>query len=470
MKFFLERGRLSAFGFSIPQSLGAVVFFWVAIFSPVVGRAGVQFPMLVSTRSNSGEFAVMSANQVSPLADSLMVKTNAQLVRLQPALLAVSAEHIKDSMDQRLGIAPSKWNGQIYLALRPAQSPDENVTIMSSRFNGAWMYRVDLPDVISRVRLIRALSGAVLLEYANQAAGEHSAEIPRWLAEGLSQELLEDVSPEIVSLSPGKFVNGYPEDRLVKNDFGLNPLSHTREVLKGSTPLTFDELSWPTDAQLSGGDGGVYGASAQLFVADLLTLRDGAANLRVMLQSLPKFYNWQLAFRSAFRNDFHTPVDLEKWWALQTVDFVSRDTDLQWSPRISREKLDEILAVPIDYRTGSNNLPLHAEISLQRLISNFDSQHQAEILQEKVRELNLAQIEMAPQYAALNGQYRQILSDYLNENPRATVSHWVKHAPQRTRPGKVLEKLNILDAQRRALENALDGAAQPILTEANSRL
>ena len=34
--------------------------------------------------------------------------------------------------------------------------------------------------------------------------------------------------------------------------------------------LTFEELSWPTDAQVSGADGGVYRASAQLFVNDLL--------------------------------------------------------------------------------------------------------------------------------------------------------------------------------------------------------
>lgn len=467
MKFLLERLILSGARVSRLRSPGAIVLVLTAIVFPLICRADFQLPNLISARSISGQFAVMGAGQVSPLAESLAVKTNAALVRLEPALLVVSAEHIKDSIYQRLGIDPSRWRGQIYLALRPAQTPDESVTILTSHFNGVWVYRVELPDVILRERLTRALGGVVLLEYANRIEGDRSAEIPEWLADGLAEQMLNGVSPEIVSLAPGNFVNGYPETRLVKNDFGLDSLAHAREVLNRSTPLTFEQLSWPTDAQLDGADGGVYGASAQLFVSDLLALPDGAANLRAMLQMLPQYYNWQLAFRTAFRDDFSSTMDLEKWWALQTVDFVSRDTGVQWSAEVSREKLDEILAVPIDYRSASNNLPLHAEISLQEVINNFEPQLQAGILQEKVREMSLAQIEMAPQFAALNGEYRQVLSDYLGDN---AGSRWIKHPPQRPNRRKSLEKLDALDAQRRALENALDGAPQPALTDLTPRL
>lgn len=448
----------------------AAVLVFAGIFSPMAGRAELLLPGMVSTRSISGEFAIISADQISPLADTLAVKTNTALVQIQPALLAVSAENIKDSIYQRLGINDSVSHGQIILALHPAQSLDEDITLMSSRFNNAWIYRVELPDVVSRARLTRALTSAVLLEFANRRAGDHSAEIPEWLVQGLSQQLLENVSPEIVSITPGETINGYSEDRMVENGFGLTPLAWARTVFKDAPPLTVEQLSWPTETQLSGLDGGCYYASAQLFVSELLGLQNGEANLRAMLQALPGYYNWQLAFRAAFRSEFASSVDVDKWWALQTVDFVSRDAGPQWSAKVSREKLDEILAVPMDFRSASNNLPLRADISLQRVIGNIDPQRQEEILQEKVRELELAQLQMAPQFAVLNNQYRQVLADYLDENPQARVSHWIKHLPNRPDAGKTIGRLDALDAQRRDLETVLDEAPQPALTELSPHL
>jgi hypothetical protein len=463
MNFFKERLRRSS-GF------WSMVFLLAGVLLPAVCRADFQLPDMVSTRSNSGEFAIISAQQVSPLAYSLAFKTNITLVRLEPALLAVSAEHMRDSIYQQLGINDVAWRGQIFLALHPARSLDEEVTIVSSRFNNAWIYRVELPDIVSRGRLVRALTGVVLLEYANRTAGAHSAEIPAWLAEGVSQQLFDNVSPEIVSIGPGQTINGYAEDRIVDNDFSFNSLTHARWVLKNAEPLTVEQLSWPTDEQLSGADGGVYRASAQLFVCDLLGLQDGAEKIRAMLQALPQFYNWQLAFRAAFQAQFSSPLDLEKWWALQSVDFVSRDAGPQWSPEVGREKLDEILAVPMDFRSASNNLPLRAEISLQTVINNIEPQRQVAILQEKMRELDLAQLQMAPELAVLNDQYRRALADYLNENPQASVSRWIKRPPARPSQRKTIERLDALDVQRRAMENALDGVSQPALTEISPHL
>ena len=100
------------------------------------------------------------------------------------------------------------------------------------------------------------------------------------------------------------------------------------------------------------------------------------------------YFNWQTAFRSAFGADFPRPVDVEKWWALQNVDFDARDTGPLWTPAASRDKLDEILSVPVDMRAASNALPAHAEISLQAVIRNFDFDQQTDVLQTKLRDLN----------------------------------------------------------------------------------
>ena len=147
-------------------------------------------------------------------------------------------------------------------------------------------------------------------------------------------------------------------------------------------------MSWPDDAQLGGDDGGLYRASAQLFVSKLLALNDGAKNLRAMLQMLPRCYNWQTAFRAAFAADFPRPIDLEKWWALQTVSFAARDAGPVWTPAASRGKLDEILSVPVEVRSAPTNMPVHAAIPLQAVIRNFDFDRQQAVLQARLRDLD----------------------------------------------------------------------------------
>ena len=185
-------------------------------------------------------------------------------VRLEPALLAVSAERVKQAVWRQLGIdASAPWRGRILLALHPAATPDENVTIVFSRLVGVWNYRVELPDILSRARLTRALTGAVLLELANRDnPNARSAEIPAWLTEGLSQLLLAPGVADVILSPPDQAVNGLLQNRIVAVRHGVDPLAPARSVLNDHRALTFDELSWPDDAQLNGDDDGVYRASA----------------------------------------------------------------------------------------------------------------------------------------------------------------------------------------------------------------
>jgi hypothetical protein len=271
--------------------------------------------------------------------------------------------------------------------------------------------------------------------------------------------LLATAGLEIILSSPNKAVNGLPVSRTVTTTHGMDSLAGARRALRDHAALTFEQLSWPTDAQLSGADGGVYRASAQLFVNELLALKNGPAHLRAMLETLPKFYNWQVAFQTAFRENFPRPLDVEKWWAVQVVSFIARDPGPAWTPAVSRDKLDEILSVPVEMRTASNALPAHAEISLQAVIRNFDRARQEAILQNKLRALELAQLRMASQFAVLTDGYRQVLADYLDPGKSARpAQHLGKHppvvSPKPTVTG-TLKRLDALDAQRRAIESAI---------------
>jgi hypothetical protein len=414
-------------------------------------------------RSVSGQF-IVTRDPASPVewspATMHAVATNADLVRLEPALLAVSAERVKQKLWHELGInSATPWQGKVFLTLRPARSLDDNVTVLSRHFADGWNYRVALPDVLPRTRFLRAVTGVVLLEFANRGGPVRSAEIPAWLTDGLSQQLLATGTVELVLSSPTRTVNGLVESRTVATQRGLDPLADEREILRDHPALTFEQLSWPTDGQVSGADGGVYLASAHLFVSDLLKLKNGPKNLCAMLQASPDYFNWQTAFQNAFRADFAQPLNVEKWWALQVVSFLAHDPGPTWTPAASREKLDEILSVAVDFRTASNALPVHAEVSLQAVIRNFDSARQTAILQVKLRDLELAELRMARPLAPLAAGYRAALADYLGQGRRtAPVTPFSKHpAPVPAKAGarETLAKLDELDRQRRTVESAI---------------
>jgi hypothetical protein len=433
---------------------------WLGVFCSQA-HAQVSLPDLNATRSVSGQF-IVTGTAGSSLAITPAVATNADLVRLEPGLLAVSAERIKESLGRELnpelrGLNPlTTPHGRIFLALHLAQSTNETVTVISRRSADGWEYQVRLPDVLSRTRFVRALTGVLLLQYANRNARDRSAEVPAWLADGLSQELLATGWQQIILSSPARMLNGQPTSRTVLTTRGMDSLAGPRGVLREHAALTFAQLNWPTEEQLSGRDGGGYRASAQLFVADLLELRDGPSHLCVMLETLPQFYNWQTAFQSAFQEQFPRPLDVEKWWAVQVVAFMAHDPGPAWTPAVSRARLDEILSVPVEMRTSSNALPAHAEISFQAVIRNFDRSRQVAILQPKLRDLELSQLRMASAYAVLTDGYRRVLADYLDPAKRAApLPRFGKHPPvvsSLPTAAGTLKKLDALDAQRRAVE------------------
>jgi hypothetical protein len=428
---------------------------------PLIAGAQMLPDATVPLRSVSGQFIVTVVRQASPPASPPDPKDGADLVRLEPALLAVSAERVKDALWRELGVN-DRWRGQIFLALHPVRSSDEDVNVVSEKILGDWNCRVELPDVLPRTRLLRALVGALLLEFADRNAVARPAEIPAWLDDGLALRLLAAGSPGsagILLSRPDRIVNGLSLSRLDADEGVADPLSGARQILQDHAALTFQELSWPDSAQLSGTDGGVYRASAQLFVARLLGLPDGPARLRTMVELLPRYYNWQTAFQAAFQKNFQRPLEVEKWWALQVVGFASRDPGPQWTSADSCRRLDEILTVPVEMRAASSAMPLHSDVSLQTAIRNFDPARRADVLQTKLRDLEIAQFRVAAPLAVLTDGYRRAVAGYLGQG-RASVpaSRWFKHPPAAAAKPKIedtLKALDALDARRRTIESAI---------------
>jgi len=412
-----------------------------------------------SVISVSEQFIVSASTGYSALSQQPAVAGSPDFVRLEPTLLAISAERLKASLNRNLGLKPSApWEGKVYLRIRPARSLEDEAVLVGQPFLRVWNCGVELPDVISRTRLARALTAAMLLEMANRQLGPNqpTAEIPAWLVDGLAQAILAADGDKIILSTPAKMVNDLPQTRLEHETRGIDVLAGARKTLQSSAPLTFDELSWPTAAQLSGADGGTYQATAQLWVHELLALKGGPEKIRMMLAELLHCVNWQTAFYVAFADHFHRALDVEKWWSLRVVNFAARDPGPGRTLANSGEMLEEFLTVPVEFRASSNALPERAEVSLQTAIRSFDAAQQTAVLQIKLRDLSLAQLRLAPAFAVLADGYRRALGEFLGEDyKRPTVA--TGHMPMRRTASvtDTLKKLDALDVRRRELEMKL---------------
>jgi hypothetical protein len=430
------------------------LFFCLAVC--LAARAQTDLPAdgPLTARSVSGQFIVSAAEQNSRLFYRRDFAANTNFVRLEPALLAVAAERFKELLWQQLGLKPgSSWSGKIYLTLRPAHSPDDEVTVASGYLLRSWNYHVSLPDVLARTRYGRTLSAVLLLEIANRnnLAGDPSAEIPSWLVAGLAWQVLDEDAAKIILTAQSGALNSLPQNTLNERQRGLDPLASARRTLQNYAALTFDQLSWPTDEQLNGDDDGVYLASAQLFVHELLKLPDGPPKMLTLLDRLHGCQNWQTAFFFAFHDDFQRPVEVEKWWSLRAIDFAAHSASSQWTPADSSDRLANLLSVPVEVRVSSNSLPAHAQISLQTAIRELGQVPRDNSLAAVLRNIELAQFRLAPPFAALAAGYRDTIADFLGELKRPQVSPVDKigSGQRRATVRDTLRKLDALDLRRR---------------------
>jgi hypothetical protein len=306
------------------------------------------------------------------------------------------------------------------------------------------------------------MTEVLLLEMANRQGNTDglSADVPAWLIDGMAGHLQQDELADVVLSSPEHVFDApRAQSVLPGGHHDLDPLAEARSVLHQHPALTFDQLSWPTPEQQAGQDDGVFHASAQLFVTELLKLNDGPVRLQRMLAALPECYNWQTAFQNAFRERFPRQLDLEKWWALQVITFLAQDPGPAWTPAASAVRLDELLVVPVQVRQSPDALPGHTFISLQAAIHYLAPAQVAADFQTRLRDLRVAEPRMAPGLQGLTESYCKVLAGYLGEQTAPTsrpaaVKHPV-HLDSTGPGGEVSKQLDELDIRRQALEAGL---------------
>jgi hypothetical protein len=299
-------------------------------------------------------------------------------IPLEPALLVVSCERVKELFLMELGLR-DEWSGKVNLIINRSLRENEEPSLAAIHGRDGWSYELELPKTIRPQILVRAVIQTLLAELANRGAASQSAEIPFWLVDGISAHLQAFNLPTFI-LRPNVQSAGYQK-------LTIEGMEEVRTVLRQHAPLTFQQLSWPEKSDVAGTDEAVYRSCAQLLFESLMHLDDGQACLRRMFEEMPKHLNWQTAFLLAFHSHFARMLDVEKWWGLNCVSFTTADLT---APRTAQEcwhKLQDALDVPVEVQIAPARNPAPARLTLQEVILQWDAAAAQTALQRAVREL-----------------------------------------------------------------------------------
>src|SRR2546423_3800632 len=292
----------------------------------------------VTVLGHSGQFVVRGVRMGAPL----LAASNGDVpyLRLDPTLLAISCERIKGAVLSELGMKDA-WRGKIYISLHPIQDDREPIMVTSVHHSDGWSYRMEIPEQVEPARLVKSIVEVLLLEMGNRNARAVATDLPLWLPEGLAAHLQATILSNFTL---------EPESRIALRERGQDPLAHARERLRTHAPLTLNELNWPAEEQLSDENMDTYQSCAQIFVYELLRLRDGRACLREMLAHLPEKLNWQTAFLRAFSSHFQRLIDVDKWWSLHVVHVTGQGFVSAWVREELCRQLEDILTTPVQVR------------------------------------------------------------------------------------------------------------------------
>ena len=404
-------------------------------------------------RSASGQFIIIDRRGAMTTQRRTATDSDTKLLELEPALLVVSCERIKQALCTDLDAARD-WTARVNITLRAGG----DITIAKERVGRTWSYRLEVPQLVDRTRFIRSIVRVLLQEMADRNPGNHDAEIPPWLSEGLTQHLLASRDAELILPPPGNRLGAMtvgPTTILIRDP---DPLETARRVLHSAPPPTIEQLSWPDPDTLDSDEGEVFRRSAQLFVSELMKIKGGKENLRATVAGLNSCYNWQTAFLRSFSSQFPNVLALEKWWALQVSYFVGRDNHHFWKHEESATKLDELLRARVAIRVQAGAMPSHSDVSLQIVIREWDTIRQNITLREKLKDLEQARTRVAPEYMRLVDEYRVTLANYLSKREKSGATFLGVRTSASTQ--EVVQQtariLDDLDTKRAQLSATLD--------------
>jgi hypothetical protein len=422
-----------------------------AVVAPVAGVCAAVVPPAATVTSHTGRFVVTARPRPPRSPAEQAAQAAAGLVELDPRMTAVSCEKIREALGRSLGVA-SLGGPRIYVTIAPVAEAGRVPQVVSTLYRDGWQHRITLPTPVEEAAVVRCVVNVLLLQVAERNQTVAPAEIPLWLATGLALHVQASNPPLLVR----------PDLRLNREGRLADPLERVRTVLLRRPALSFDELSWPTAADLTGERREAFERSAQLFVHQLLQLRDGPALCRRFLAELSRHLNWQTAFLRVYAAQFPTLLAVEKWWAVHLTQFTGRDEWRMWPLETALARLDEAVRIPTQVRADTNSLPASGSVSLQTVLAEWSGARQRAALQAAIQQLARVRLNAPPPVARVVDGYLEVLDKAgrrqatggLGRLPATRATEGASTARD------LLRRLEALDAERAALHALRHQAAR----------
>lgn len=347
----------------------------LTVLTPVLAAFGQA--TLPAVTSHSGRFMVTMSEIPAPTPQARAANAAVGLVELDPNLVAVSCERVRDAVQLSLG-ASAPTGRRIHVTIAPATAALPIPRLVSTLYRDGWQHHVTLPTPLDEASFVRALVNALLLHMVDGMGATTPAEIPQWLSAGLCRH--------VRAWNPHLLVRGNVRGLNHERRLG-DPLEAARAALATSPALSFDELSWPGAAELSGARRESFEHSAHVFTHQLLRLRDGPALCRRFIGGLAGRLNWQTAFLQTYATHFNSLLAVEKWWAVHLVAFTGRDQWQAWPLDTALARLDEALRVEARVRADKHSVPTNATVSLQTVLGEWTGSEQRAGVQAAIAKL-----------------------------------------------------------------------------------
>ena len=402
-----------------------------------------------TVNSSSGQFVVRGPAGAQPSADYDV--TNSAWLELDPYILAVTCERIKQALLRELTLADF-WRGRIYLEITSAVPTNQAPLVFAKPYLDGWQYQVELAPWLEKPKLVSGLVQVLLLEIANRNAGLRSAEIPLWLSDGLAQELVNGTEADLVVSHPQRTVNLVNLSWQARQAVRRDPLADARGRLQTHAALSFGKLGEPLPNAPPEETWKTFQASAHLFVHELLRLPGGKARLVEMVYELPFYLNWQSAFLNAYRGLFPRLLDVEKWWAVTLTHFTGQDPTQAWAMPVALQKLDEALHPAVLVSAGRKDLPQRSTMSVQRIINEWDYLRQRIVLKGVAAQLLAVRTKTPPELLSLVENYRVVVENYLARRDKIGTPRALSGVPPLRADflvGEVIKQLDELDRRRK---------------------
>jgi len=191
-----------------------------------------------SCASQSGQFIIHAGQAAAPFAPAFDLGTD----RTSCGWTREADRRDANESSKRFGeIWPrnAPWRSKIHLYLHPANGSDETITITSEQFTDGWQYGVCVctcPTVVEPRALTRSIVQVLLLEMANRNAGAHGAEIPLWLTEGLTQQLLAEKEAALIPPPPHRGVKSFDRLEVTRTLVDIRTTSRSRRPTANCVP------------------------------------------------------------------------------------------------------------------------------------------------------------------------------------------------------------------------------------------